>query len=151
MHTLDEIIASPHFAAFPASVQQRLSSAQRSTPAGPDSEACRADREYRDAFGAAVTTAMESMRLDAFIYPTWSQVPRLIAETTRGNDGDNSQQFSPTSGFPAITVPMGYTRADTLPAGLTLFGRAWEEARLFGLAFSYEQATHHRRPPVLPR
>ena len=33
--------------------------------------------------------------------------------------GDNSQFFSPTTGFPSIQVPMGYTRG-VLPAGITL-------------------------------
>ena len=61
--------------------------------------------------------------------------------------GDNSQVFAPTTGFPAINVPMGYTRDNTLPAGITFFGRAWSETTLIKLAYSYEQATHHRRPP----
>jgi amidase len=26
-------------------------------------------------------------------------------------------------------------------------GRAWSESRLVGLAFAFEQATHHRQPP----
>ena len=93
---------------------------------------------------------MDDLKLDAFVYPTWSQPPRLIPEPTRGNDGDNSQQFSPTSGFPAISVPMGYTRQGQLPAGMTIFGRAWDEERLIKLAYAYEQATKHRRPPQLP-
>jgi Asp-tRNA(Asn)/Glu-tRNA(Gln) amidotransferase A subunit family amidase len=46
-----------------------------------------------------------------------------------------------------MTVPMGYTRDGTLPAGMTLLGRAWDEERLIRLAYSYEQATKHRRPP----
>jgi Asp-tRNA(Asn)/Glu-tRNA(Gln) amidotransferase A subunit family amidase len=31
---------------------------------------------------------------------------------------------------------------------MTFFGRPWSEATLIRLAYSYEQATHHRRPPV---
>jgi len=42
--------------------------------------------------------------------------------------GDNSQFYSPTTGFPAINVPMGFTRGGTLPAGMTIYGRAWSEA-----------------------
>ena len=42
---------------------------------------------------------------------------------------------------------MGYTRDDTLPAGMTFFGRAWDEGGLIALAYSYEQATRHRREP----
>ena len=43
---------------------------------------------------------------------------------------------------------MGYTADGTLPAGLTFFGRAWDEAGLIALAYAYEQATKHRRPPA---
>jgi amidase len=41
---------------------------------------------------------------------------------------------------------MGWTR-DSLPAGVTFFGRAWSEPVLFRLAYAYEQATRHRRAP----
>jgi Asp-tRNA(Asn)/Glu-tRNA(Gln) amidotransferase A subunit family amidase len=61
--------------------------------------------------------------------------------------GDNNQIFSAATGFPAITVPTGFLRGNRLPAGLQLFGRPWSEGELFRLAYSYEQATHHRRPP----
>jgi amidase len=143
VHSLDEIVASGK---FHESVARRLQQAQTSTPLGPDSDACRADAEYRAAFGAALTRAMDEHTLDAFIYPTWSNPPRPIGDLTSPH-GDNSQVHSPSSGFPAITVPMGYTRENTLPAGVTFLGRAWDEARLIRLAFAYEQATHHRRPP----
>jgi Asp-tRNA(Asn)/Glu-tRNA(Gln) amidotransferase A subunit family amidase len=43
---------------------------------------------------------------------------------------------------------MGYTQGK-LPAGLQFLGRAWSEATLIHLAYAYEQATHHRRPPRL--
>ena len=91
---------------------------------------------------------MDSLKLDAFVYPTWSNPPRLVGDLNTPH-GDNSQFFSPTTGFPAITIPMGYTRNNTLPAGMTFFGKAWDEAGLIALAYGYEQATKHRRPPVL--
>ena len=90
---------------------------------------------------------MDELKLDAMAYPTWSQPPQVIGQTSQ-QAGDNSQTFSPSSGFPAITVPMGFTRDNTLPIGLSLLGRAWSEATLFRLAYAYEQATHHRRPPT---
>jgi Asp-tRNA(Asn)/Glu-tRNA(Gln) amidotransferase A subunit family amidase len=94
----------------------------------------------------AVLGAMDRGKLDALVYPTWSNPPRLIGDLNTPH-GDNSQVFSPRSGFPAITVPMGYTRDNTLPAGVTFFGRAWSEGKLINLAYAYEQATRHRRPP----
>jgi Asp-tRNA(Asn)/Glu-tRNA(Gln) amidotransferase A subunit family amidase len=45
---------------------------------------------------------------------------------------------------------MGYVR-DMLPAGLEFVGMPWSEPTLFKLAYSYEQATKHRRmPSTLP-
>jgi len=144
VHSLTEILRSRR---FHPSIQSRLESAEQSTPQGPGSDACNADAAYRRAYGDAVTRAMDALQLDAFVYPTWSNPPRLIGDLNTPA-GDNSQVFSPTSGFPAINVPMGYTRDGRLPAGLTFFGRAWDEARLIGLAYAYEQATHHRHPPA---
>jgi amidase len=31
---------------------------------------------------------------------------------------------------------------------LSIFGRAWSEPTLLKIAFAYEQATKHRRPPT---
>ena len=45
-----------------------------------------------------------------------------------------------------IAVPSGFT-TDNLPVGITFFGRPYAEPTLLKLAYSYEQATHHRVPP----
>jgi amidase len=142
VHSVDEVVKSRR---FHPSVQARLESAQLGE--GPESAACQAERAYRDAVRAAVVKTMDELKLDAFVYPTWSNPPRLIGDLNTPH-GDNSQFFSPTTGFPAVNVPMGFTRGGMLPAGLTLFGRAWSEPTLFKLAYAYEQATRHRRPPV---
>jgi len=145
VHSLDEIVRSRR---FHPSVQLRLERAQDSTDNnGPESASCKAEADYREQFRRAVLATMDAQKLDAFIYPTWSNPPRLIGDLNTPH-GDNSQVFSPTTGFPAINVPMGYTRGGTLPAGITLFGKAWDEAALIKLAYSYEQATHHRRSPA---
>lgn len=131
---------------FHPTVQRRLEQALEGPENGPESDACKAETAYRDQVRAAVTTTMDALTLDAFVYPTWSNPPRLIGDLNTPH-GDNSQFFSPTTGFPSIQVPMGYTRG-LLPAGITFFGRAWSEARLIRLAYAYEQATRHRRPPA---
>jgi amidase len=145
VHSLEEVIRSRR---FHPSVQLRLERAQENPDSnGPESSACKAEADYLEQFRAAVLTTMDAQKLDAFIYPTWSNPPRLIGDLNTPH-GDNSQVFSPTTGFPAINVPMGYTRGERLPAGLTIFGRPWDESTLIRLAYSYEQATHHRRPPA---
>jgi amidase len=132
---------------FHPSTQKRLEDAEKGPENGPDSEACQSDDAYRAQFRETVVKTMDRLKLDAFVYPTWSNPPRLIGDLNTPA-GDNSQIFSPTTGFPAINVPMGYSRGGTLPAGITFYGRAWSEAQLIKLAYAYEQATMHRRPPV---
>lgn len=53
------------------------------------------------------------------------------------------------TGFPAISVPCGFTAAG-LPIGLQIAGRPWDEATVLRAAYAYEQATpwHERRPEV---
>jgi Asp-tRNA(Asn)/Glu-tRNA(Gln) amidotransferase A subunit family amidase len=127
--------------------QRRLEMADTGPENGPDSPACQADTSYREQVRAAVVKTMDKLKLDAFIYPTWSNPPRLIGDLNTPH-GDNSQFYSPTTGFPAINVPMGFTRGGTLPAGMTIYGRAWSEAKLLKFAYAYEQATRHRRAPA---
>ena len=141
--TISEVLRSGN---YHPSAQLRLQAADTVSVAPEDSPACAAREAMRVRFRAAVVQLMDSLRLDALVYPTWSNPPRLIGDLNTPH-GDNSQLFSPTTGFPAITVPMGWTRDDALPAGITFFGRPWSEGRLISLAFGYEQATHHRRPP----
>lgn len=143
MKSLEDIIQS---GGFHPSVQRRLEQAEKAPENGPDSAACQADDAYRQQVRQAVLNTMDKLKLDAFVYPTWSNVPRLIGDLNTPA-GDNSQFFSPVTGFPAINVPIGFTRGGTLPAGMTIYGRPWSEATLIKFAYSYEQATHHRRPP----
>jgi Asp-tRNA(Asn)/Glu-tRNA(Gln) amidotransferase A subunit family amidase len=143
VHSLEEIIKSRR---FHPGIQARLESSQQGKEQGPGSPDCKADSEYRLAVRIAVEQLMDVQKLDALVYPTWSNPPRLIGDLNTPH-GDNSQFFSPTTGFPAINVPMGYTRGGILPAGITFFGRGWSEPTLIKLAYAYEQATRHRRPP----
>jgi amidase len=100
----------------------------------------------RIAFREAVVSSMDAAKIDAFIYPTWSNPPRLVGDLTSPN-GNNSGMIAPPTGLPCITVPMGFTHGN-LPAGISILGRSFSEPTLFKLAFAYEQATKHRIPPV---
>jgi hypothetical protein len=85
---------------------------------------------------------MDSAQLDALIYPTWSNPPRLIGDlNTPGRD--NNQLFSPSTGFPAPTVPMDYTRGGPLAASLQFFGPLGARLR------SSASPTRTSRPPTI--
>jgi len=96
---------------------------------------------------ANAVKAMNENKLDALVYPTWSNPPAHIDKAVEEYKGDNSQYLVPSAGLPAITVPMGYWQ-DKLPAGLQFAGRPYSEGLLIELAYAYGQKTRHRRPPA---
>ncbi len=101
------------------------------------------------AFRNALLAAMARDRLDAIVYPTWSNPPRKVGDM-KSPAGDNSQVLSPQTGFPAMTVPIGFTHG-TLPAGLTILGPAFSEPKLIRYSYDFEQSTSNRRePPLFP-
>ena len=110
------------------------------------------DEEYLEILQRVVTVSrsegfdavMDEYQLDALISPT-TGVPAPI---------DNGQPFpgaasklSAISGYPGITVPMGYVR--DLPVGIYLVGRAFSEQQLIGYAYAIEQLLQVRVPPKL--
>ncbi|MEE8586615.1 MAG: amidase family protein [Acidobacteriota bacterium] len=100
----------------------------------------------RKAFLEAVTAAMDEAQVDVLIYPTWTNPPAHLDKPREEYKGDNSQLVAPATGMPAASVPMGYSYGN-LPAGLQILARRYGEGTIFKIAYAYEQATHHRRPP----
>jgi amidase len=100
----------------------------------------------------AVFAAMADQQLDALVYATFDYPPMPIpvdalTQTVIDATGPgNNRRLSPALGFPALTVPAGFT-ADGLPVGLEFMARPFAEATLLRFAYAYEQGTHHRKPP----
>ena len=103
----------------------------------------------RDELIAIVLKVMADHQVSAIVYKTVEHQPTLI------KDGINppyvNQKGAPALNtflvfVPAITVPAGFT-ADNLPAGIVFMGRPYDDAVVIKLAYAFEQATHHRRPP----
>ncbi|MCD6447313.1 MAG: amidase, partial [Candidatus Marinimicrobia bacterium] len=87
---------------------------------------------------------MDEYDLDAIIAPTGT--PAWKTDHTNGDSFQfGSSSPAAQSGYPNITVPMGYV--DKLPVGISIFGRAWSENVLIEIAYAYEQATKARRVP----
>lgn len=96
----------------------------------------------------AIDRTLAAGRLDAIIAPTGSP-----AWPTDLINGDHfilgTSTLAAVSGYPNITVPAG--EAFRLPVGVSFMASRWAEPRLLALAYAFEQATHVRRPPSLPR
>lgn len=93
-----------------------------------------------------IDATITKYRLDAIIAPT--QGPPRFTDLVNGDGGGGGGSSSPAAvaGYPSITVPAGYVFG--LPVGLSFIGRAYTEPTLIKLAYAYEQATKHRRPPA---
>lgn len=91
-------------------------------------------------------TVMTEHRLDALVFPQMRcelppfQGKETIQETTVGELN--------IAGLPGVTVPAGYYASGS-PFGIIFVGRQWDEASLIAMAYAYEQATLHRKPPKL--
>ncbi|HUR33393.1 MAG TPA: amidase [Vicinamibacterales bacterium] len=105
-------------------------------------------RNHRLAGADGIDAVMTRLRLDALVAPTGG--PAWLIDLVNGDGGTASapgpSTIAAVAGYPHVTVPMGFDRG--LPVGLSFFGRAWSEATLIRLAYAYEQATRHRRPPA---
>ena len=99
----------------------------------------------------AYNEALDRLHLDGLVYPATQMPP---PDETMPQDGKLSEgPHSDTGwvnviGVPAVVVPGGFY-SDGLPFGLELSARPWKDGDLLSWAFAYEQATRHRRPPVL--
>lgn len=92
---------------------------------------------------------MAANKLTAIAYPAAAQTADFIGKEQAGL----FTRWSENTGFPAITVPMGYATSSTgtqLPADIEFLGRPFAEASVIGVASAYESATHKRRLPPLP-
>ena len=119
-----------------------------------------------------VLQCMQELQVDALTYPTGNVPTPILGAPYEPNinarNGGSSWNLLGQQGFPAITVPAGFTTQvfdrvrDTasaegtrlvgpvpakLPVGIDFLGKPFAEPLLFRIASAYEAATRHRRPP----
>jgi amidase len=137
VHSLGEIVEQGlYHSAIEASVKRRNAVESR------DTDAYRRARIRRDTLRQAVLAAMEEQRVAALAYPTMRRKAAPIGQPQPGS----TCHLSAATGLPALSLPAGFTE-DGLPIGVELLGRAFDEARLLGFAYGFEQAAPVRRPP----
>lgn len=141
-----EVLQSPDFDKVFRYAQEML---RRSSEGSPGDSR---HYEYLLAREQLMTNLLKVMAdngLDAIVHKSVEHQPTLIS------DGMNPPYVN-TKGVPhlntflvfvpTITVPAGFTR-DQLPVGISFLGRPFSDGALIKLAYSYEQATLHRKPP----
>jgi len=96
-----------------------------------------------------IDATMDKYHLDAIVAPTGG--PAWLTDLINGDHvAGGSSNAAAVAGYPNINVTAGYLWG--LPVGISFFGRAWSEATLIRLAYSFEQATKARQAPrFIPR
>ena len=125
--------------------------------------------QTRSAFQNLLLQCMQEQRLDALVSPMSTVLPRKLTAPREPNANGRSPigwSFIGQQGFPAITVPAGFTTEiwdrvsngnggtrlvgplkANLPVGVDFIARPFDEATLFRIASAFEATTRHRRPP----
>ncbi len=120
---------------------------QLSEATGGDVSDPRYQRARQVATGAAqqsIDGTLAAYNLDAIVAPTNS--PAWLTTLGQGDAFEfGSSGPAAVAGYPNTTVPMGYI--GVLPVGMSIFASAGEDARVLGLAYAWEQATHVRHAP----
>jgi amidase len=143
--SIEELLASGKLAPVSA---RRFEAAIAPIPSGDELRTASADFiASREAFRDFFVGLMDAQRLDALLYPANLARPHTHEGGLERFGGEPSTcQESALTGLPQVTVPAGFI-GGRYPVGVSLLGRPWTDARLLSLAYAYEQATHHRRPP----
>ena len=154
-------VALKTFAEFAKATEKEKSPSPRaascpSCPACRDFAACLANPAappklpefiaLKEAYLRIVDEVFARDRLDALVFPqmrapsTPLHGGKPIPETTVGEIN--------IAGMPGVTLPAGFYDSGA-PFNLIFVGPRWSEPVLLACAFSYENATRHRRAPVL--
>ena len=146
MKSLSEIIASEKY--HKVSLEKFLVSAEsyQNGMQEPDYK----ERLFRNQRTRQTLIAlMAEYRLDAMVYPLQK---RLVVPVTELTQADRNGILAAVTGFPAFTVPAGFSQPTPsaplgVPIGMDILGRPWSEGRLIQIAYGFERATHYRKPP----
>ena len=143
--TIEDLLASGKLAPVSA---LRFEGAIVPTPAGDElRKASQAFTASRDEFRNFFVTLMDAQQLDALLYPANLARPHTHEGGLERFGGEPSTcEESAMTGLPQVTVPGGFI-GGRYPVGVSFLGRLWADRRMLALAYVYEQATRHRRPP----
>jgi amidase len=150
VHSLADVIAfnTAHASEeMPYFAQEIMTMAEKKGPLTEPKYRAALAKNHQLSRTLGIDLVMTKYRLDALVAPTGG--PAWLTDLVNGDAGTGSAPSPSTvaavAGYPHITVPAGFSRG--LPVGVSFFGRAWSEPLLIKIAYAYEQATRHRRPP----
>jgi len=146
VHSLAELIASGKY--HRASLETFLASAE-SYENGLNEPDYKDRRVKIDDLRVRLANLMAKNDVAALVYPHQKRLPVMIGEI---NQAERNGILASLAGFPAITVPAGFSSPTEsapigVPVGIEFLGQPFSEPQLLQIAYGFEQATHARKPP----
>jgi amidase len=146
VHSLAELIASGKY--DKASLDKFLASAESYEDglSEPDYK----DRRVKiDDLRIQLANLVGKNKVAALLYPHQQRLPVMIGEM---NQAERNGVLAALAGFPAITVPAGFSTPTEnapigVPVGIEFLGPPFSEPQLLQIAYGFEQETHARKPP----
>ncbi|MBV9626149.1 MAG: amidase [Acidobacteria bacterium] len=146
VHSLAELIATGKY--HKPSLEKFLASSE-AQPNGLHERDYKQRRVKIDDLRVRLANALAKNNLVALVYPHQKRLPVMIGDM---NQAERNGILASLTGFPAITVPAGFSTPTAsapigVPVGIEFLGQPFSEPQLLKIAFSFEQATHVRKPP----
>jgi Asp-tRNA(Asn)/Glu-tRNA(Gln) amidotransferase A subunit family amidase len=146
VHSLAELIASGKY--HKASLEKFLASAE-SYENGLNEPDYKDRRVKIDDLRVQLANTMAKNNVVALLYPHQKRLPVMIGEM---NQAERNGILASLAGFPAITVPAGFSTPTEsapigVPVGIEFLGPPFSEPQLLQITYGFEQATHARKPP----
>jgi Asp-tRNA(Asn)/Glu-tRNA(Gln) amidotransferase A subunit family amidase len=146
VHSLAELIASGQY--HKPSLEKFLASAE-SYEDGLNEPDYKDRRIKIDDLRVQLANLMAKNNVVALLYPHQKRLPVMIGEM---NQAERNGILASLAGFPAITVPAGFSTPTEsapigVPVGIEFLGPPFSEPQLLQIAYGFEQATHARKPP----
>ena len=146
VHSLAELIATGNY--HKPTLEKFLASAQ-SYEDGLNEPDYKDRRVKIDELRVRLANAMAKNKLVALAYPHQKRLPVMIGEM---NQAERNGILASITGFPAITVPAGFSTPTEsapigVPVGIEFLGPPFSEPQLLQITYGFEQATHARKPP----
>ncbi|MDQ1710190.1 MAG: amidase [Frankiaceae bacterium] len=162
IHSVTDLINHSNFWTDPV-IQNQKSSLQNTDQQRTLASA--AALQTRFTLQTVVFNCFAQKDLDAVVYPTGNIPPAILTAPQEPTVNDRSSglwTYINSRGFPAMTVPAGFTtevydrgadgqllppKPAALPVGVDFLGLPFSEPKLFEIGSAFEAATHHRTPP----
>ena len=147
VHSLDELIASGKY--HKASLDEKFLASAESYEDGLKEPDYKVRRVKIDDLSVQLANLMAKNNVVALLYPHQKRLPVMIGEM---NQAERNGILATLAGFPAITVPAGFSAPTDsapigVPVGIEFLGPPFSEPKLLQITYGFEQATRARKPP----